>query len=164
MIYPCDNERVTPPDFVPKLSQVASVLQCGGIWKGGKGWGVTWKLIQCVVKPREVVSVYGKCRVMLSEEERGEIDSQKIRDDDDHVDDSSVFAKTETHDVAAEDSDEDEEDTIPEIVAASPEPEPVVMKKKIVKKKEAAPDVVEDAPVVKKKMVKKKKVVASAEA
>ena len=169
MIYPCDNERVTPPDFVPKLSQVASVLQCGGIWKGGKGWGVTWKLIQCVVKPREVVSVYGKCRVMLSEEERGEIDSQNIRDDDDHVDDSTIFAKTETHDVAAEDSDEDveeqeqEQDAIPEIVASAPEPEPVVAKKKVVKKKVAAPDVVEDEPVIKKKMVKKK-VVASAEA
>ena len=169
MIYPCDNERVTPPDFVPKLSQVASVLQCGGIWKGGKGWGVTWKLIQCVVKPREVVSVYGKCRVMLSEEERGEIDSQNIRDDDDHVDDSTIFAKTETHDVAAEDSDEDveeqEQDAIPEIVASAPEPEhePVVAKKKVVKKKVATPDAVEDEPVIKKKMVKKK-VVASTEA
>ena len=48
LIFPSDNDRVTPPDFVPKLSQVACVLQCGGIWKGGKGWGVTWKVIQSV--------------------------------------------------------------------------------------------------------------------
>jgi hypothetical protein len=86
MIYPCDNDRVTPPDFVPKLSQVACVLQCGGIWLGQKGWGVTWKVIQCVVKPREVVSVYGQCRVMLSDEERGAIATQNINDDDDVVD------------------------------------------------------------------------------
>lgn len=166
MIYPCDNERVTPPDFVPKLSQVACVLQCGGLWKGGKGWGVTWKVIQCVVKPREVVSVYGKCRVMLSEEERGAIATQQIKDDDDVSD--SVFTKTETtsHDVAAEDSDEEGE--MPEIVAAPDAAQEVVeeevapVKKKVVKKKAAAPveEVADEpAPVVKKKVVKKKKVV-----
>jgi len=170
MIYPCDNERVTPPDFVPKLSQVACVLQCGGIWLGQKGWGVTWKLIQCVVKPREVVSVYGQCRVMLTDDERGAIETQKINQDDDPVDDS-VFTATETatatHSVEAEDSDEDAEE-MPEIVAAptdvvEDEPAPV-LKKKLVKKK-AAPVEEEPAPVMKKKVVKKKKVVeAEAEA
>ena len=165
MIYPCDNERVTPPDFVPKLSQVACVLQCGGLWKGGKGWGVTWKVIQCVVKPREVVSVYGKCRVMLSEEERGAIATQQIKDDDDVSE--SVFTKTETtsHDVAAEDSDEEGE--MPEIVAAPDAAQEVVeeevapVKKKVVKKKAAPVEEAADepAPVVKKKVVKKKKVV-----
>ena len=157
MIYPCDNDRVTPPDFVPKLSQVACVLQCGGIWLGQKGWGVTWKVIQCVVKPREVVSVYGQCRVMLSEEERGAIETQQINDDDStEIGSDTVFTKTEAavHDVAAEDSDEDAD--MPEIVAATPEvinvaPTPV------------AKEVIEEAPVVKKKkMVKKKKVVEAA--
>ena len=115
MIFPCDNDRVTPPDFVPKLSQVACVLQCGGIWKGGKGWGVTWKVIQSVVKPREVVSVYGKCRVMLSEEDRGAIASQNVQDSDD-VESETVFDKAtaQSHSVEAEDSDDD----IPDIVAS----------------------------------------------
>ena len=80
-IFPCENEHLTPMDFVPKLSNVACVLQCGGIWIGGKGWGVTWKLIQCVVKPREVVSIYGKCHIQLSEDERGQIDSQQINEE-----------------------------------------------------------------------------------
>ena len=169
MIYPCDNERVTPPDFVPKLSQVACVLQCGGIWLGQKGWGVTWKLIQCVVKPREVVSVYGQCRVMLTDDERGAIATQNINEDDDAGD--SVFTATETaaaapasaatHSVEAEDSDEEQEE-MPEIVAAptdvvEDEPAPV-LKKKLVKKK-VAPVEEEPAPVMKKKVVKKKKVV-----
>jgi hypothetical protein len=155
MIYPCDNDRVTPPDFVPKLSQVACVLQCGGIWLGQKGWGVTWKVIQCVVKPREVVSVYGQCRVMLSEEERGAIETQQINDDDStEIGSDTVFTKTESavHDVAAEDSD-DADANMPEIVATTPEVINVA----------PAPDakeVIEEAPVVKKKkMVKKKKVV-----
>ena len=163
LIFPDpSNDRVTPVDFVPKLSQVACVLQCGGLWKGGKGWGVTWKLIQCVVKPREVVSVYGKCRVLLSDEERGAIDSQEIKDDEAPVE--SVFQKSEPqHSVEAEDSDEEE---VPDIVAqevekettdivAQPE-EPIAPKKKIVKKK--AEDTEPEAP--KKKIMKKKKVVA----
>ena len=163
MIFPCDNDRVTPPDFVPKLSQVACVLQCGGIWKGGKGWGLTWKVIQCVVKPREVVSVYGQCRVMLSDEDRGAIASQKIEDNDGI--DETVFDKTVQHDVTAEDSD-DEESSMPDIVAdesatqeAAVEEETPAPKKKVVKKKVVEP-VEEDGPAPKKKVVKKKKVVA----
>jgi len=161
MIFPGDNDRVTPPDFVPKLSQVACVLQCGGIWKGGKGWGLTWKVIQCVVKPREVVSVYGQCRVMLSDEDRGAIASQKIQEDDV---DETVFTKTAQHDVTAEDSDEEAE--IPDIVAdesatqeAAVEEEAPAPKKKVVKKKVAEPES-DEAPAPKKKVVKKKKVVA----
>ena len=162
MIYPCDNERVTPPDFVPKLSQVACVLQCGGIWLGQKGWGVTWKVIQCVVKPREVVSVYGQCRVMLTEDERGAIATQTINDDDTDVSET-VFTQSETvsHNVEAEDSDDDDEmpDIVAEAVEAVEEPAAPVMKKKIVKKKVSEEAVSEDVPVVKKKMVKKKKVI-----
>ena len=162
MIFPCDNDRVTPPDFVPKLSQVACVLQCGGIWKGGKGWGVTWKVIQSVVKPREVVSVYGQCHVLLSEEDRGAIASQNVQDSDD-VESETVFTKAtaQSHDVETADSD-DEED-MPEIVASATEeveeePAPAP-KKRVVKKKVVEPVAEEEAPAPKKKVVKKKKVV-----
>jgi len=82
LIFPCDNENLTPLDFVPKLSNVACVIQCGGIWIGGKGWGLTWKLVQCVVKPREVVSVYGRCHIQLSPDECDAMDKQEIRDED----------------------------------------------------------------------------------
>lgn len=76
-LFPCDNDNLTPMDFVPKLSNVACVLQCGGIWIGGKGWGLTWKMIQCIVKPREVVSVYGKCRIQLSDEDLDTLEKQE---------------------------------------------------------------------------------------
>ena len=79
-LFPCDNENLTPMDFVPKLSNVACVLQCGGIWIGGKGWGLTWKMIQCIVKPREVVSVYGKCRIQLSDEDLDTMEKQEVED------------------------------------------------------------------------------------
>ena len=79
-LFPCDNENLTPMDFVPKLSNVACVLQCGGIWIGGKGWGLTWKMIQCIVKPREIVSVYGKCRIQLSDEDLDTMEKQEVED------------------------------------------------------------------------------------
>jgi hypothetical protein len=70
IMFPNDNKEITPMDFVPKLSQVACVIQCGGIWIGGKGWGVTWKLVQCIVKPKEIVSIYGTCHVNLTDEDK----------------------------------------------------------------------------------------------
>jgi len=161
MIFPCDNDRLTPVDFVPKLSQVACVLQCGGIWIGGKGWGVTWKVIQCVVKPREIISVFGKCHIQLSEDDRGAIEKQTIQDDVDvdvDVDYETSNVVSEQHNVSADDSDneevvkeEEEEEVVPEVKV------PEVVKKKVIKK--AAPPSSQDEgapPVIKKKIIKKK--------
>ena len=167
LIFPCGNENLTPVDFVPKLSQVACVLQCGGIWIGGKGWGLTWKLVQCVVKPREVVSVYGKCHIELSTEERDIIETQQLSDDVEGDDEATspvskpVAKPSVAQTTIVDDSDEE------------PEPEPVVQAapvqveaksepvKKVVKKvvASAAPEPVAEpaaAEPAKKKVVKKK--------
>jgi hypothetical protein len=150
LLFPCDNGNATPMDFVQKKSNVACVLQCGGLWFGGKGWGITWKLNQCVVKPNEVQSIFGKCHIQLSPE------------------DVQALEKADTSDVAQEDDDVaaapnvevDDSDAEEEQVA-----EPVVVKKKVVKK--AADPVAEqvqepvaaetdaEPAVVKKKVVKK---------
>jgi hypothetical protein len=167
-IFPCENENLTPMDFVQKLSQVACVLQCGGIWIGGKGWGLTWKLVQGVVKPREIVSVFGKCHIKLSNEERTIIDTQKLEDD--VVDDEPIVASTpvpatksvpppSTH---VEDSD-DEEQVVAPAPIVEPEPQEEAVKpvvKKVVKKAAAAPapteEVTEELKPAVKKVVKKK--------
>jgi hypothetical protein len=150
LLFPCDNGNATPMDFVQKKSNVACVLQCGGLWFGGKGWGITWKLNQCVVKPNEVQSIFGKCHIQLSPE------------------DVQALEKADTSDVAQEDDDVaaapnvevDDSDAEEEQVA-----EPIVVKKKVVKK--AADPVAEqvqepvaaetdaEPAVVKKKVVKK---------
>jgi hypothetical protein len=154
MLFPSENENHTPLDFVPKMSNVACVLQCGGIWIGGKGWGLTWKLIQCIVKPREVVSVYGRCQIVLSEEEKNTIDSQEIKEDDNdavEVDASQVSQPATTEVEDTDDEVEEESEEVPVVV------EPV---KKVIKKAPApvaAPVAVEEEPaIVKKKVVKKK--------
>jgi len=148
LIFPCSNDMLSPVDFVQKLSNVACVLQCSGIWIGGKGWGLTWKLIQCVVKPREVVSVYGKCHVELSVEDMDKLDGPPVAsavqesEEPDMVD----AVATEPVSTVVEDSDNDDEPAV-EDATPPPVPEPVVAAaKKVVKK---APAVVKkDTPAV----------------
>jgi len=160
LIFPCDDPTRIPPDFVPKMSNIACVLQCGGIWIGGKGWGLTWKMVQGVVKPREIVSVYGKCHIQLSNEDINVLEKQVIpKSEDDEV----VEEDTTEQQTVVEDSDDDEEEAepvvekVPEPVVAAPAPAPAPVKKVV---KKAAPVVevpvekVEEAP--KKKIIKKK--------
>jgi len=158
LIFPCEDPSRTPPDFVPKLSNIACVLQCGGIWIGGKGWGLTWKMVQGVVKPRITDSVYGKCHINLSSEEKDVLEKQPAAVEE-VAEEDEVPAKKEV-DVAVEDSDEEEEEEPP---APAPTPAPAPAKKVVVKK--AVPELLTPiavapapAPVVeepKKTVVKK---------
>ena len=151
LIFPCENEEMTPAHFVPKLSNVACVLQCGGIWIGGKGWGVTWKLVQAVVKPKEVVTVFGKCHIKLSEDEKNTIEN-----DDADAEEEVSAPEPKAAQTMVEDSDEEDEAPKP-----APEPEPVAKPEpKVVAKPAVAPE--EEKPVVaaaaapvEKKIVKK---------
>jgi len=147
IIFPCDNENMTPMDFVPKKSKVACVLQCGGLWFGGKGWGITWKVNQCVVKPQEVVSVFGKCHIQLSTDDIQTMDTPPATSD--AGDDEEPAAAPAPVSTTVADSDDEEEE----------EPEPAPVPKKKVVKKAPAPaqeDVAEETPAPKKKVVRKK--------
>lgn len=145
MLFPCDNDEITPSHLVPKLSNVACVLQCGGIWIGGKGWGVTWKLVQAVVKPRENVSVFGKCQIELSEEDKTAIETH---DENDVADVPAPEPKAPVSTQVA-DSDEEPDTPAPKPVAA---PAPVVEAPKPV---EVAAPAAEVKKTVVKKVVKK---------
>ena len=154
-IFPSDNENLTPMDFVPKLSNVACVLQCGGLWFGGKGWGLTWRVIQVVVKPREVVSVFGKCHISLSLEDQAALETSSNAEatEDNYMEPT----KKETTTVEVIDSDDDDEEEEEEIATPAEEvKEEPAPKKKVVKKAPAPATVDEPVPTPKKKVVKKK--------
>jgi len=143
LLFPSDNENDTPIDLIPKKSKVACVIQCGGVWTTGKAWGVSWKLSQCVVKPSENATIFGKCNVQLSLDEFNTIETQKVEESEDVVVEEEDATDKVAQDTAASDSDEEEEEEAP------------APKKKVVKKsapvEEEAP-----APAPKKKVVKKK--------
>lgn len=63
-----NEEGVTPEAVIPKGSEIACIIQCGGIWFANGKFGVTWKLFQGVVKPTESLAK-GKCHIKLDNTE-----------------------------------------------------------------------------------------------
>lgn len=139
----------SPVELIPKASQTAVIVQCGGIWFAGGKFGVTWKLLQAVVKPKP--SMKGKCLISLTQEDKAVITTQQISaEDDEQHHDSNVTGME-----LADDSDDEQE---PVVAVKVPVPVQVVV----------APVVVEPVAVVapvaeKKKMVVKKKTVKADE-
>jgi hypothetical protein len=166
LIFPCDNENMTPMDFVPKKSNVACVIQCGGIWITPKAFGVTWKVNQIVVKPNEVQSVFGKCQVQLSTDEIQTIENSVVEDQTTNVPEEEETlpsggggnTKTEVEDSDAED--EPVAKVAPEPVIEEPAAASVTVAKKVVKKAVAPVGAVveQEEPVAAapKKIIKKK--------
>lgn len=149
-LFPCDNENLTPVDFVPKMSNVACLIQCGGLWFGGKGWGVTWRLVQSMVKPHQPQTVFGKCHIQLSTDEVESIEKQDVAPLTTNAEEADTPVEQVT---AVADSDDDEE------AAEEEEEEEAVVtpvKKVVRKKKEPEPEA-EEEEQPKKKVVRKKK-------
>ena len=119
----------TPMDYVPKASSVVCGIQCTGVWIGGKGWGVTWKLVQAIVKPKVVVSVYDRCHIRLSVQDKDAIQKEPLKIQVPEVDDEPML-----EDTIVENSD-NEDEPVEEPVMEEPAPVVEPVKKKIVKKK-----------------------------
>ena len=128
LIFPDDNGSTSPIDHITKGSHTAVVIRCGGLWFANGKFGVTWKLVQAIVKPRQ--SLAGQCHIDLSDQER-----RVLHDQGDDCEDDAVVSKQETNDTDDEDTKEAEE-VVAEAEAEAEEegtaPEPP--KKKIVKK------------------------------
>lgn len=95
LVYPNDNE-IKIADLITKGSNIATIIQCGGIWSANGKFGVTFKLFQCVVKPRPSLS--GKCHIILNTEEMKtlttsvtdeNVDTKEFTDNKELVNDSS---------------------------------------------------------------------------
>lgn len=126
------NAEVTPLDFIRKGSQIATIIQCGGLWFANGKFGITWKLVQAAVqKPKPAIT--GTCFIRLKKADKEKISTQVVTE--------------ETS--GAEVVDSDDED------ASAPVEEPVVVQEQVVEQVTVPIPVVE--PVVEKKKVTKKK-------
>lgn len=138
MLFPSENADATPMEFVPKRSNVIAMIQCGGIWVGGKGWGLTWKLVQCVVKPQVMETVFGKCNIMItdqvSEEMNKEVDESKYPESSDPVEDPTYVEDSDDETPAPVVAPAPAPAPAPVVAETEPEPEPEAPKKKVVKK------------------------------
>jgi hypothetical protein len=157
LIFPCENDELTPVDFI----------QCSGLWIGGKGWGLTWKLIQCIVKPKESESIRGICQIKLSDGDKQNMEKEIPAEDFDYdeepettSDPEPVKQKQPISTIVDNSDDESEPPAKKPAPAQVPAPAPAQVPAQVpatpekVKTEVPAPD----AP--KKKVVVKKKVVA----
>jgi hypothetical protein len=74
VLIPNDDSR-GPEEFIQKGSNVACIIQCGGIWFANGKFGVTWKLYQGVVKQVEGLE-RGKCHIKMSQQEEETLNNE----------------------------------------------------------------------------------------
>jgi len=139
MLFPNENDtHVTPVTLITKASNVAVVIQCGGIWFANGKFGVTWRLVQAVVKPR--ANLKGKCHIMLDSSEKDKLENE--------VDEEDA--------TAADDTDDDEEaEQLPSTPAPTPAPTPAAPTPAPAPAQETT---AQEAPTKKKRVVKKKSI------
>ena len=75
-LFPSETSELTPVDLIPKMSKVACVLQFSGIWFGGKGWGLTIRATQAVVRPQQRNNINAICQIDLGAEAEEEEETQ----------------------------------------------------------------------------------------
>lgn len=139
MLIP-NSEEMGPETFINKGSNIASIIQCGGLWFANNNFGVSWKLYQGVVKPSETLKK-GTCHINLSTEDKEMIKKDPVPSSSTSDTDEASANNTmvESDDEGGEEEEtssngesaEQEQEQEPE-----PEPEPEPKKKKrVVKKK-----------------------------
>jgi hypothetical protein len=135
LLFPNDD-NMSIIGLIAKGSNIATIIQCGGIWVANGKFGVTWKLLQAVVKPK--TSLSGKCHIVLSEKDKEKLVAH-VNDDDDDEPVKMVSSVTEV-------PDSDDDEVVQEKVKEE-------LKEEV--KEEIKQVDVEDAPK-KKRIVKKK--------
>ena len=133
-VYDVDKNSLFPNkdgiglgDLITKGINVAAIIQCGGFWFANGKFGVTWKLLQCIVKPKQ--SLRGVCHLNISAD-----DKKKLTADEDEGDDE---VDEKPANIVDDSESEAEEEPEPE-PEEEPEPEPApapAPKKRVVKKK-----------------------------
>ena len=126
-----NEDGVTPTELIPKGSEIACIIQCGGIWFANGKFGVTWKLFQGVVKPTQSLAK-GQCHIKLdgAEVKKDETLVEPTYDSDGET--NEVVSKIEVPKVAEQTSESSDADVEPE---PAPVAEPEKPVKKVVKKK-----------------------------
>ena len=127
---PNDTETTkTPLNYILKGCNVACVVECGGIWVTGGKCGVTWRLVQCAVKPKE--SLAGKCHITLDDDEMATLEKEPEAQEEEESSPAIVSTEDDDDGVEEDEEVEEEEEEAPPPVVEAPK------KKKVVRKKAA---------------------------
>lgn len=142
LLIPNDEGR-SPDMVIQKASNIACVVQCGGIWMANGNFGVSWKLFQAKYKENVQLEVgKGVCHVPMSAEdtskmaespssgdENAPVTGGTMVESDDEEEEKETTASSEAEEAAPAEEEEAAPDEQPE------EPEQKPKKKRVVKKK-----------------------------
>ena len=129
---PGDHISESFESFIPKASHVALVVQCNGFWFVGGKFGVSFNMVQAIVK--KPTRVQGNCYVSLNANDMQELVNIENRE----TEKNNNSRQEEIDDVQVDDDDDvqvndDEPEPEPE-----PEPEEKPKKKRVIKRKPKA--------------------------
>lgn len=129
-------------ELIPRGSHIAPIIQCKGVWFVGGKFGVSFQVVQAVIKVPERIQDHDECLVRLDDDDLEEAKkitkrekealNKQVDDEDDEIDDVAV-------DDSEPDEDENVGDEVKQELESQVEPEPEVKpKRKRVKKKVVA--------------------------
>jgi hypothetical protein len=130
-----DSSKTNLMALIPKSSNVAVILKCGGLWFANGKFGCTWKLVQAAVKPK--ISLKGKCLITLSND-----DIEKMKENDDSTNDNETSSSSSSGGTLelVNDSDEEQDEeynkqqAVAEVAKVEEEKKTVVTKKVVRRK------------------------------
>jgi hypothetical protein len=146
-------------DLLIKGSNVAVIIQCGGLWFANGKFGITWKLSQAIVQRKQSFALNGQCLIQLNSSDTEKLKKAPTVESTAEVEMASKVAVEDSDDEEEVEEEEDddeveEEDDAPtpapvfEVVVPPPAPapapvvveatEPATVKKRVVKKKTTA--------------------------
>lgn len=127
------DDKITPLTFIQKNTNIALVIQNGGIWFANGKFGTTWKMVQAVVQPK--ATLRGKCHIHLGASEKARL--TKATDETSDADDQTQAIDS--------DEDIDQSEIVSEVQQEVKKAEvEVPPKKKVVKKKVKKAEVVDE--------------------
>jgi hypothetical protein len=121
----------TPPQLVPKGCWTAGIIQCGGIYFASGAFGITWQLVQVMVRPP--IRIQGQCFIKLSSSSRQKVEELN-RDEDEQPNEEQVVEQKQTSTYVSDDEQEDN-DSVESEDEREPTPPPAPVKKRVVRKK-----------------------------
>jgi len=130
VLYPNEDSDVSIIELIPKASNTACIIQAGGLWFANGKFGCTWRLFQCVVKPKETLR--GRCHIMMSSDDKNKLESSKTSNDDDDEDEVQLTIAEDTDEEQEQEEEQEEEEQEQEQEVVDDEEKP---KKKLRRKK-----------------------------
>ena len=94
--------------LIPKASHIAGLIQCNGIWFVGGKFGISWQLVQAVI--RRPVRIQGSCFVNLNSDDKKQIETLDKQEED--TVNETVEEEEEENSIQVQDSEDEEEEKV----------------------------------------------------